>query len=108
MVCGNLLSNAIKFTKEGGVLLRVRGRREAYGINLLFAVTDSGIGIKQENINKIFNSFSQVDTKKNRAIEGTGLGLSISKQLVKQMGGFLFVDSEYGKGSTFTVRIRRA
>ena len=101
----NLLTNAIKFTKEGGVLLRVRGRREAYGINLLFAVTDSGIGIKQENINKIFNSFSQVDTKKNRAIEGTGLGLSISKQLVKQMGGFLFVDSEYGKGSTFTAVI---
>ena len=101
----NLLTNAIKFTKEGGVLLRVRGRREAYGINLLFEVTDSGIGIKQENINKIFNSFSQVDTKKNRAIEGTGLGLSISKQLVKQMGGFLFVDSEYGKGSTFTAVI---
>ena len=101
----NLLTNAIKFTKEGGVLLRVRGRKEAYGINLRFSVIDSGIGIKRENINKIFSSFSQVDTKKNRAIEGTGLGLSISKQLVKQMGGFIFVDSEYGKGSIFTVVI---
>lgn len=101
----NLLTNAIKFTKEGGVLLRVRGRKESYGINLMFSVADSGIGIKKENIGKIFNSFSQVDTKKNRAIEGTGLGLSISKQLVKQMGGFLFVDSEYGKGSKFTVVI---
>ncbi len=99
----NLLTNAVKFTKEGGVLLRVRGRRESYGINLLFSVTDSGIGIKKENIGKIFSSFSQVDTKKNRAIEGTGLGLSISKQLAKQMGGFIFVDSEYGKGSTFTL-----
>ena len=101
----NLLTNAIKFTQEGGVLLRVRARRESYGVNLLFSVTDSGIGIKKENINKIFNSFSQVDTKKNRAIEGTGLGLSISKQLAKQMGGFLFVDSEYEKGSTFTLVI---
>ena len=101
----NLLTNAIKFTKEGGVLLRVRGRKEAYGINLRFSVSDSGIGIKKENTSKIFNSFSQVDTKKNRAIEGTGLGLSISKKLVKQMGGFIFVDSEYGKGSTFTVVI---
>jgi len=101
----NLLTNAIKFTQDGGVLLRVRARKESYGVNLLFSVTDSGIGIKKENISKIFNSFSQVDTKKNRAIEGTGLGLSISKQLAKQMGGFLFVDSEYGKGSTFTVVI---
>ena len=104
-VVTNLLTNAIKFTKDGGVLLRIRGRKEAYGINLIFSVTDSGIGIKKENVSKIFSSFSQVDTKKNRAIEGTGLGLSISKQLVKQMGGFIFVDSEYGKGSTFTVVI---
>lgn len=101
----NLLTNAIKFTQEGGVLLRVRARRESYGVNLMFSVTDSGIGIKKENMDKIFRSFSQVDTKKNRAIEGTGLGLSISKQLAKQMGGFIFLDSEYGKGSTFTVVI---
>ena len=101
----NLLTNAIKFTQEGGILLRVRARKESYGVNLMFSVTDSGIGIKKENMDKIFRSFSQVDTKKNRAIEGTGLGLSISKQLVKQMGGFIFLDSEYGKGSTFTVVI---
>lgn len=101
----NLLTNAIKFTQQGGVLLRVRYRKESYGINLMFSVTDSGIGIKKENKEKIFNSFSQVDTKKNRTIEGTGLGLSISKQLAKQMGGFIFVDSEYGKGSTFTMVI---
>lgn len=101
----NLLTNAVKFTQQGGVLLRVRYRKESYGINLMFSVTDSGIGIKKENKDKIFKSFSQVDTKKNRAIEGTGLGLSISKQLAKQMGGFIFVDSEYGKGSTFTLVI---
>ena len=104
-VVTNLLTNAIKFTHEGGVLLRVSARKESYGVNLMFAVSDSGIGIKKENKDKIFRSFSQVDTKKNRAIEGTGLGLSISKQLVKQMGGFIFLDSEYGKGSTFTVVI---
>jgi len=101
----NLLTNAVKFTKEGGVLLTVSARKESYGVNLYFSVKDSGIGIKRENLGKIFRSFSQVDTKKNRAIEGTGLGLAISKQLVKNMGGVIHVDSAYGKGTEFTVVI---
>lgn len=101
----NLLTNAIKFTREGGVLFRVTARREEYGVNLIFSVKDSGIGIKEENLQKIFQSFSQVDTKKNRAIEGTGLGLAISKRLVTKMGGFIRVESEYGKGTEFTVVI---
>lgn len=101
----NLLTNAVKFTREGGVLLSISAREERYGVNLMISVKDSGIGIKKENLHKIFKSFSQVDTKKNRAIEGTGLGLAICKQLVKKMGGVIHVDSEYGKGTEFTVVI---
>lgn len=101
----NLLTNAIKFTREGGVLLKVSAREESYGVNLCFSVQDSGIGIKEENLSKIFQSFHQVDTKKNRAIEGTGLGLAISKKLVNMMGGFIKVESEYGVGTEFTAII---
>lgn len=101
----NLLTNAIKFTREGGVLLKVSAREESYGVNLCFSVKDSGIGIKEENLPKIFQSFHQVDTKKNRAIEGTGLGLAISKRLVSMMGGFIKVESEYGVGTEFAVVI---
>lgn len=95
----NFLSNAIKFTQEGGVLFRVSARKETYGVNLLLSVKDSGIGIRKENLKKVFTSFSQVDTKKNRAIEGSGLGLAIAKQLVRQMGGFLNIKSEFGEGT---------
>lgn len=101
----NLLTNAIKFTHSGGVLFRIHARRESYGINLIVNIKDSGIGIKEENLDKIFQSFSQVDTKKNRSIEGTGLGLAISKQLVRKMGGVLHVTSKYGEGTVFTVVI---
>ncbi len=99
----NILTNAIKFTQSGGVLFTVSARKESYGVNLIFKVKDSGIGIKKENLNKIFSSFSQVDTKKNRAVEGTGLGLSISKRLTKMMDGLIHVDSVYGEGTEFTV-----
>lgn len=101
----NLLTNAIKFTHQGGVLFQVHARRESYGVNLVFTIKDSGIGIKEKNLDKIFQSFSQVDTKKNRSIEGTGLGLAISKQLVRKMGGVLHVESTYGEGTEFTVVI---
>ncbi len=101
----NLLTNAIKFTHEGGVLFQIHARKESYGVNLIFTIRDSGIGIKEENMDKIFQSFSQVDTKKNRSIEGTGLGLAISKQLVRKMGGVLHVTSRYGEGTEFTVVI---
>ncbi len=101
----NLLTNAIKFTSKGGVLLSVSARKESYGINLIISVKDSGMGIKEDSIDKIFNSFSRVDTKKNRAVEGTGLGLPISKRLVKMMDGVITVSSEYGKGTEFKVVI---
>ncbi len=97
----NLMTNAIKFTDEGCVVLKVTQNRHEYGINLNVSVTDTGIGISEENLEKLFVSFQQVDTRKNRSVEGTGLGLAICKQLITQMGGFLNVSSTYGEGSTF-------
>lgn len=98
----NLLTNAVKYTNEGGIMLRVSQTVHGYGINLNVAVEDSGIGIKKENLDKLFTSFQQVDAKKNRTVEGTGLGLVITKRLVNSMGGFIRVKSDYGKGSTFS------
>lgn len=97
----NLVTNAIKYTQEGCVSIRVSQTKHKYGINLSVSVSDTGIGITEENLEKLFSSFQQVDTKKNRAVEGTGLGLAISKKLITQMGGFINVTSEYGKGSEF-------
>ena len=97
----NLMTNAIKYTEKGCVTLTVSQSKQDYGINLLVSVADTGIGITEENIEKLFTSFRQVDTKKNRSVEGTGLGLAISKRLITQMGGFIGVKSEYGAGSVF-------
>ena len=97
----NLMTNAIKFTKKGSVTLTVSCSTQDYGVNLLVSVADTGIGITEENIETLFTSFRQVDTKKNRSVEGTGLGLAISKNLIKKMGGHIDVKSEYGVGSEF-------
>ena len=70
-------------------------------VNVLFHVTDTGIGIKEEDLGKLFVSFQQVDSRRNRSAEGTGLGLAISQKLVEAMGGEIGVASEYGKGSDF-------
>ncbi len=101
----NLLTNAVKYTEQGGVLFTVSAREESYGINLLVSVRDSGIGIEEKDLGDIYSSFSQVDTKKNRAVEGTGLGLPITKNLVQMMNGVIMVNSEYGKGTEFRVVI---
>ncbi len=102
----NLANNAIKFTQNGyvevGVDYEIIGEDE---IMLKVAVTDTGIGIKEEDIEKLFVSFQQVDSKRNRNIEGTGLGLAISSRLIEQMGGTISVTSEYGKGSTFSFAV---
>lgn len=98
----NLMTNAVKFTHSGAVTLKVSRSVQDYGINLKISVEDSGIGITEENLEKLFESFQQVDTRKNRSIEGTGLGLAISKRLVTQMGGFINVSSTYGQGSVFS------
>ncbi|WP_432650614.1 ATP-binding protein [Huintestinicola sp.] len=97
----NLVTNAVKFTEKGCVVIKVTQTKHDYGINLSVSVSDTGIGISPENLEKLFNSFQQVDTKKNRAVEGTGLGLAISKRLIKSMGGFINVSSVYGSGSEF-------
>ena len=101
----NILTNAIKFTKEGSVELKVTRTKHDYGINLSIAVIDTGIGITEENLEKLFTSFQQVDTRKNRSVEGTGLGLAISKRLATRMGGFINVRSKYGKGSEFKLTL---
>lgn len=98
----NLMTNAIKYTQSGYVRLRVETETISdEAIKLKFFVEDTGQGIRQEDIGKLFNSFQQVDTKKNYKKEGTGLGLAISKQLVELMHGTIGVESTYGKGSVF-------
>ncbi|MGN0439131.1 MAG: ATP-binding protein [Lachnospiraceae bacterium] len=99
----NLVSNAIKFTKDGGVCICVKGRREQYGLNLAIVVKDTGIGMNAENLERLYTSFGQLDTRRNRQNGGIGLGLAISKALVDSMGGTLLINSEYGKGSTVQV-----
>ena len=97
----NFMTNAIKFTEKGAVVLKVSQTKQDYGINLNVSVIDTGIGISPENLEKLFTSFQQVDTRKNRSVEGTGLGLAISKRMVSLMGGFINVSSVYGEGSEF-------
>jgi len=98
----NIGNNAIKFTEEGYVRLTVKVQeRRGEDVRLFVSVRDSGQGIQEEDLHKLFGAFEQVDTKRNHKKEGTGLGLSISKQLVELMGGSIGVKSEYGKGSEF-------
>lgn len=100
----NLLGNAVKFTSSGWISLSVKElSRMGDSVSLMFKVADSGMGIKKEDIPKLFENFQQVDTRKNRRIEGSGLGLPISKTLAEKMDGSITVESEYGKGSVFTV-----
>ena len=95
----NLMDNAVKFTSEGCISIIISCRKTKTGINLMVKVRDTGIGIKEENIEKLFNSFSQVDTRRNRQEGGLGLGLAISRALVEEMGGFITIDSTFGVGT---------
>ncbi len=98
----NLLGNAIKFTDEGEVVVNVKSMLvENDRYELTFSVRDTGIGIPEDKIDKLFKSFSQVDTSTTRKYGGTGLGLAISNQLAKNMGGTMWVESEEGQGSVF-------
>lgn len=102
----NILTNAAKYTKEGSVTLSVR--MEPIGedeISLIMSVADTGIGIRKEDLQHIYDSFKRADARKNLKIEGSGLGLSITKQLVDMMDGEITVDSIYTKGSVFTVTL---
>jgi PAS domain S-box-containing protein len=105
-VMNNLLSNAFKYTKRGNVTLIIDyEKRDDKNIVILLSVKDTGIGIKQENIAMLFGDYIRFDHAANRLIEGTGLGLSITKKLLNMMDGEITAESEYGKGSTFTVRL---
>ena len=104
-ILNNLLSNAIKYTEKGSITFSAKGVREEDKFSLLMSVKDTGIGIKKEDVEKLFASFQRLELNKNRYIEGTGLGLNITKQLVTLMNGNIEVKSEYGVGSCFTVII---
>jgi len=102
----NLLSNAVKYSDKGYIGLTITmDRRDDKQVWLRMAVTDTGKGIRQEDQAKLFDEFVKVDVKKNQSIEGTGLGLAITKSLCIAMGGEISMESEYGKGSTFTAVI---
>ncbi len=101
----NLLTNAVKYTPEGRIKLSVQGKISGGRLLLMITVSDTGIGIDEESIPYLFDSFTRVGEFQNQRIEGTGLGLTITKQLVEMMGGTITVESEPGKGTAFTVVI---
>ena len=104
-ILNNLLSNAFKYTDSGEVKLTVKCVNTKDVCNLLFAVRDTGKGVKSEDINKLFNKFERLDTQMNSTVEGTGLGLAITKSLIEMMGGKINVESHFGKGTIFIVRL---
>ena len=99
----NLLSNAAKFTDHGTITLTVERKSDDW---LTFAVSDTGIGMTEEQLGRLFEAFSQAEASTRSTYGGTGLGLAISRHFCRLMGGDLTVTSAYGRGSTFTVRIR--
>jgi PAS domain S-box-containing protein len=100
-ILGNLLNNAVKFSDSGEITVSVSSQKSEKSLDILFAVLDSGIGIAEDELDKLFLPFSQIDASTTRRYGGTGLGLAISKKLVELMGGKIWVKSEPGKGSTF-------
>ena len=102
-VAANILANAVKYTQQGGVDFKVERVARKGKDWLSFTITDTGIGIRQEDIPRLFDSFAQFDLKANRAQSGSGLGLPITQSLVRLMQGSIEVKSEYGRGSTFTI-----
>jgi signal transduction histidine kinase/HPt (histidine-containing phosphotransfer) domain-containing protein len=106
-IMNNLLSNAFKYTREGKVELGLAAERDGESVWLTIVVRDTGIGIPERDLPKLFSDYNQLDAGSNRRIEGTGLGLSISRWLAEMMDGDIRVESEPGKGSVFTVRVRQ-
>ena len=105
-VLTNLLGNAVKFTETGHVLIRVVGLEAEPGQQQLHVtVEDTGIGIQADQLDRIFGEFNQVESASNRKFEGTGLGLAITQKLIERMGGAVWVDSEFGRGSCFGFRL---
>ncbi|WWZ59645.1 response regulator [Butyrivibrio fibrisolvens] len=109
-VITNILSNAVKYTKEGGIVFSVSGQKcednEDYVI-LHVSVKDTGIGIKKEDLDRLFVAFERIEEKRNRNIEGTGLGMAIAQSFLEMMDSKLQVESEYGKGSVFSFDLKQ-
>ncbi len=102
----NLLSNAVKYTQKGTVSLKVESFAQENDVVLLtISVADTGMGIKKEDVSKLFEGFERLDIKDNRHIQGTGLGLAITDRLIKQMNGTIKVESVFGEGSVFTITL---
>ncbi len=105
----NLLTNAVKYTERGSIRMTLRGELRGAGsgqtVLLKAAVQDTGIGIRPEDLKKLFSKFQRLDLKQNSTVEGTGLGLAITHSLLEMMGGSIDVSSQYGKGSVFSVEI---
>ena len=106
----NVLNNAVKYTEKGSIQLRIYDDKEAHtgseeSVCLKISVTDTGIGIRKDDIAKLFTKFQRVDLNRNSTVEGTGLGLAITWSLLEMMGGNIQVESEYGVGSTFTITL---
>jgi len=100
----NVLNNAVKYTKEGMVKFQVQGERiQKDLVKLKFVISDTGIGIREKDLNKLFGDFERLDQKENHKVEGTGLGLAITRQMLELMHGTIEVESVYGEGSTFTI-----
>jgi signal transduction histidine kinase/response regulator of citrate/malate metabolism len=104
----NILSNAVKYTKEGGITFKAgfeKIEEDPDSIRLLISVTDTGVGIKPEDMDRLFKAFERIDENKNRNVEGTGLGMNIAQSFLNMMGSHIEVESEYGKGSTFSFKL---
>ena len=107
-VVTNILTNAVKYTEHGSVTLTVNGQKISEDqIKIFFSIKDTGIGIKEEDIKKLFSAFERIEEKRNRAVEGTGLGMNITQRLLNMMGTSLNVHSVYGEGSEFSFEIEQ-
>jgi signal transduction histidine kinase/CheY-like chemotaxis protein len=104
-ILNNLLSNAIKYTDIGTITLTTSWQRRGENVEIYYAIKDTGKGIRQEDLANIFSDYTRLDQQSNRHIEGTGLGLAITKNLIERMNGEITVESEFGRGSVFMVRI---
>ena len=105
-IMNNLLSNAVKYTQQGGIQYTLNFEKtDENHVNLLCSIKDTGIGIKKEDLEKLFQQFERIDEGRNRSLSGTGLGLNIVKKLLELMGGELSVESQYGGGSTFSFKV---
>lgn len=103
----NLMNNAVKYTKEGSITLKITAEKGARNVSLHVAIEDTGVGVKKEDLPKLFASFERIDEKNSRGIEGSGLGLSIVGQLLTLMGSKINVESVYGEGSTFSFVLKQ-